>query len=468
MRIKLLIPLAGVIALSSLVIQGAGSTPVPPSQKKAIAAKKAEAQQVLDEIASIDESLNAVSEQYDGARVRLQALRKNLAAEKVSLAKAKGRYRRAQERAAKLLVWMYTQSHGNSLDVILGARSLSELLRLSDEEHELSLQEATVATQAAAAKHDLQVAVRRLDRDRKAAAATVQELSARRAEIMQGLAERRKLLASVEGEVRKLEAEERARQARLAEIARARLQAELEARARAEAQAAAARRAAAQAAAARRAALAAQQAKAQAAAAATSTTTTTTTTATTTTATATTTATTTTTTTTTAAQATTATTPPAPALPTTTTPAPVVPTPPSGIATQTPTVIPSEPPVPTALLPPGHPEAAQIALSYLGVPYLWGGSTPTGFDCSGLVSYVYNQLGISLPHFAAAQWDFGVPVDVSQLQPGDLVFFDALDHVGIYLGNGLFVDAPHTGSFVRIDSLQEKWYAKKYVGARRI
>src|SRR6516165_6895086 len=245
MRIKLLIPLAGVVALSSLLIQGAGSAPVPPSQKKAIAAKKAEAQQVLDEIASIDETLNVVSEQFDGARVRLQALRKNLVAEKVSLAKAKARYERAQERAAKLLVWMYTQSHGNSLDVILGARSLSELLRLSDEEHQLSLQAATIATQAATAKHNLQLAVHRLDRDRKAAAATVKELSDRRKEIEQGLAERRTLLASVETEVRKLEAVERARQERLAAIARARLQAELEARARAQAKAAAERRAAA-------------------------------------------------------------------------------------------------------------------------------------------------------------------------------------------------------------------------------
>src|SRR6516165_8423408 len=120
MRIKLLIPLAVVVGLSSLLIQGAGSAPVPPSQKKAIAAKQAEAQAVLNEIAAIDEQLNTLSEQYDGARMRLQALKKNLAAEEVSLGKAKVRYQRAQERAAKLLVWMYTQSHGNSLDVILG------------------------------------------------------------------------------------------------------------------------------------------------------------------------------------------------------------------------------------------------------------------------------------------------------------------------------------------------------------
>jgi cell wall-associated NlpC family hydrolase len=133
-----------------------------------------------------------------------------------------------------------------------------------------------------------------------------------------------------------------------------------------------------------------------------------------------------------------------------------------------PGVSPVPAPVITGPLPAGHPEAAQLALAYLGVPYVWGGSTPTGFDCSGLVSYVYAQLGISLPHFAAAQYTFGVPVPPDQLQPGDLVFFDKLDHVGIYLGDGLFIDAPHTGAFVRIDSLSDRGYAKKYVGARRI
>src|SRR5215475_3423314 len=205
MRIKLLIPLAVVVAVSSLLIQGAGSTPVPPSQKKAIAAKKAEAQAVLNEIAAIDEQLNTVSEQYDGARVRLQALRKNLAIEEVELGKAKARYRRAQARAAKLLVWMYTQSHGSSLDVILGARTLIELIRLSDAEHDLSLQAATIATQAEAAKYHLQAVVHKLAVDRKAAAATVKELLERRVQMMQGLAERQTLLLSVESEVRKLE-----------------------------------------------------------------------------------------------------------------------------------------------------------------------------------------------------------------------------------------------------------------------
>ena len=109
-----------------------------------------------------------------------------------------------------------------------------------------------------------------------------------------------------------------------------------------------------------------------------------------------------------------------------------------------------------------------IAMQYLGIPYVWGGADPSGFDCSGLVMYVYAQVGVSLPHYTGAQWQMGVPVAYSDLQPGDLVFFDGLGHVGIYIGGGEFIHAPHTGDVVRIDSLSEGWYAATYDGARRI
>lgn len=119
-----------------------------------------------------------------------------------------------------------------------------------------------------------------------------------------------------------------------------------------------------------------------------------------------------------------------------------------------------------------------IAMRYLGVPYVWGGATPTvGFDCSGLVKYVFAQLGVVLPHYAAAQWDSpdAIAVPADRLRAGDLVFFTGSDgtwtapgHVGIYVGDGYLIDAPHTGARVRIDSLDERWFSRHYVGAKRI
>jgi peptidoglycan DL-endopeptidase CwlO len=108
-----------------------------------------------------------------------------------------------------------------------------------------------------------------------------------------------------------------------------------------------------------------------------------------------------------------------------------------------------------------------IAMRYLGVPYVWGGASPSGFDCSGFVMYVYAQVGVSLPHYTGAQWNVGVPVARGDLQPGDLVFFDGLGHVGIYIGGNQFIHAPHTGTVVQVSSLSG-WYASTYDGARRI
>jgi cell wall-associated NlpC family hydrolase len=108
-----------------------------------------------------------------------------------------------------------------------------------------------------------------------------------------------------------------------------------------------------------------------------------------------------------------------------------------------------------------------IAMRYLGVPYVWGGESPAGFDCSGFVAYVYGQVGVSLPHYTGAQWTMGLPVGRSDLQPGDLVFFDGLGHVGIYIGGNEFIHAPHTGDVVKISPMTG-WYADTYVGARRI
>jgi cell wall-associated NlpC family hydrolase len=116
---------------------------------------------------------------------------------------------------------------------------------------------------------------------------------------------------------------------------------------------------------------------------------------------------------------------------------------------------------------PRYAHVVAIAFQYLGVPYVWGGSSPsTGFDCSGFTSYVFAQVGVSLPHHAASQYSYGTPVPFDQIAAGDLVFFSGLGHVGIAIGGGQFIHAPHTGDVVRISSLSERWGS--FVGARRL
>ncbi len=117
-------------------------------------------------------------------------------------------------------------------------------------------------------------------------------------------------------------------------------------------------------------------------------------------------------------------------------------------------------------------EAVRVAEQFLGVPYVWGGASPhTGFDCSGLVQYVYGQLGVALPHYAAAQWAQTMHVDPSQLQAGDLLFFeprsDGPGHVGIYVGGDTFLEAPHTGDVVKFQSVSLEARAMGFVGASR-
>jgi cell wall-associated NlpC family hydrolase len=117
--------------------------------------------------------------------------------------------------------------------------------------------------------------------------------------------------------------------------------------------------------------------------------------------------------------------------------------------------------------------AVAIAERFLGIRYVWGGANPfSGFDCSGLVMYVYAQLGIHLTHFSGAQWSEGTRIlSPEDLAPGDLVFFhrgpNGPGHVGIFIGDSQFIHAPHTGDVVKISSLYESNYSFSYVGGVR-
>lgn len=107
----------------------------------------------------------------------------------------------------------------------------------------------------------------------------------------------------------------------------------------------------------------------------------------------------------------------------------------------------------------------ETALAYHGVPYLWGGESVAGFDCSGLVLYVFRQHGVNLPHYSGAQFQLGEKIAPADLQPGDAVFFGSpVYHVGMYVGAGYFIHAPRTGDFVKLSPLAAR---RDYAGARR-
>ncbi len=112
---------------------------------------------------------------------------------------------------------------------------------------------------------------------------------------------------------------------------------------------------------------------------------------------------------------------------------------------------------------PGSP--VETALAYHGIPYLWGGETPAGFDCSGLVLYVFRQHGVRLPHYSGSQFLLGDKIGIGALKAGDVVFFGSpVHHVGIYVGGGYFLHAPRTGDFVKLSRLADR---SDFAGARR-
>ena len=333
-----------------------------------IAAKQAEAQQVIGEIDQLNASLDRSDELVNEANYKLAQVKQDISVNRHELVIAEHNLLQSRRTIAKRLVNLYTSGSTSTLDVILGAQNLDELMNRIDAENRVSSVDQQVATQvslfrSAVIHHQREMAV-----ERRQVRELVAERTRQRQAIEVRVGERRDLLSSLNGEVQRLVAQQQAAE------------------------------------------LAAEQAAQQRAA--------------------------------------------------------VALTEQQQVVAQTPVGVTAQTPEGAAVIPPSsHGGVVGAALAELGVPYVWAGASPSGFDCSGLVMYAYSQVGVSLPHSSYAMWNEGVSVPRDQLQPGDIVFFDGLGHVGIYIGGGEFVHAPHTGTVVQVSSLD---YSGDYVGARRI
>jgi cell wall-associated NlpC family hydrolase len=414
-RLLLLIPLAAVALLAA---EAARAAPAPGER-----VQQARAQQVLAQIDALDVRLDHVVDAWNGANIRLAALDGQVRQNRIALRRARRTMHVARRRLAQRLVDIYVSGEPGLMDVLAGAHSLSDVVDRAEAAKAISAQDKRIADVALAATQRTAHRQRALVQSRARQRRTLSELDGNRSQIESSLGERRTLLASIQTEIARLQAQERERERRLAAEARARIarqQRLLAARARQ---------------AARQRAAAEKQAQTPAQ---------------------------------TTAQPQPQPPPPAPPPPPAAPPAPSPTTTEATTTTEPAPAAPAPPPPPApAPVGGGHPEAAAIAARYLGVPYRWGGATPSGFDCSGLVAYVYAQIGISLPHYSEAQFHIGAPVSRDALQPGDLVFFNGASHVGIYIGGGQFIHAPHTGDVVKVSSLSEAGYASGYDGARR-
>jgi cell wall-associated NlpC family hydrolase len=360
-----------------------------------ISDKRAQAAAIIGEIQMLDAELGAAAERYNGATFELERLASELRSTRVELTRARNLQRVTQGRvAARLRVLYVNGTSASSIAVLLGARSLDDVLDRIELASRVGRQDAALVRDAERLRRRVETRTLRLDTARRRQAEVVQQRAAETTAIHARLAERERLLASVRDEITQLEEAERRRQAELERRARERL---------------ALQQAAAAAAASR------AREQTEAAAAVSSET-----------------------------------------------------SPPAEEREEAPVAAPTAP----APAPADAGRAAQvvaIAMRYLGVPYKWGGASPSeGFDCSGLTTYVFAQIGVSLPHFAAAQYGMGSPVAKEDLQPGDLVFFRSLGHMGMYIGGGSFIHAPRTGDVVKISSLSESYYVANWVGARRV
>jgi peptidoglycan DL-endopeptidase CwlO len=352
---------------------------VPAFADPSLGGKKAEAQQVMAELQQLNGSLEQTVQQYDSAKLRYARVERGLKLNREEFKVAKRNLKISQRNIAARLITLYTTPKDSTLEVILGAKNLDDMLNRLNTARSVTAEDASIIGEV----QQFRTAVKRngalLARRRILARRLVNEQAAKKREIENKLSEQNRLLSSIKGQIAQIEAAQQARALAMARQAQQRLAAEQ----------------------------AAQQAAAQNTVVGVT----------------------------------------ATALSNDTSTDPV------SIAAPTSSV---------------GGSAVAAAMSQIGKPYVWAAAGPDSYDCSGLTSWAYAQVGVSLPHSSYDQWNYGVPVSKDELQPGDLVFFDGLGHVGMYVGGGQFVHAPHTGTDVQVSDLTSGYYADNYVGARRI
>ena len=312
--------------LAASLFTAAAARPSP------VTSKQAQAQDVLAQIQSIDASLEKVVEAYNASQIKLDAIKEEQRVNEHRLEIARTNFKQSQIFLQQRLVALYTSEDQSTLEILLGASSLDDLLDRVDTVNRVSEQDTRIIGEVKHFRTEIKQREAELERARNEQERVVAEQAAKKASIESQLAARQRLLSSIKSEIEQLKRQEAAQQARLVNQAETRL---------------------------------------------------------------------------------------------------------SGGGGN----------------PAGHAGGVVgIAMNYLGVPYVWGGASPSGFDCSGFTMYVYAQVGISLPHNAAMQYGMGSAVGREFLQPGNLVFFNGLGHVGLYIGGGQFIHAPHTGDVVKISS----------------
>ncbi len=333
----------------------------------------------MAELQQLNGSLEQAIQQYDSAQLRYRRVERELKLNREEFTVAKHNLKISQRNIAARLVTLYTTPKDSTLEVILGAKNLDDMLNRLNTARSVTAEDSSILGEVqqfrTAVKHNGVLLAKR----RVLARRLVNEQASKKHEIESKLAEQNRLLSSIKGQIAQIEQEQQARALAMARRAQQQLAA----------------------------AQAAQQAQAQ-----------------------------------TSVVGVTAT-----AL---------------GDGTST---DPISIAAPTSTVGGG---AVAAAMSQLGKPYVWAAAGPDSYDCSGLTSWAYAQVGVSLPHSSYDQWNYGVPVSKDELEPGDLVFFDGLGHVGMYIGGGAFVHAPHTGTDVQVSDLTSGYYADNYVGARRI